>query len=288
MIKTIKTIQFLLITLFLSSSVLAGTVIEIQNNNEDMSIMTDGQRVRMNMSGADYVIVDYKNKNVSVVDPQKQQVMQLNVDEVAKGNSAPLVRTSVKRLSSGQMIAGYKTQKYSYTANGKSCGVIYGSADAYQVRDIKALLGAMKTMLEKQRAALGGFAAFVDDCTLADLQVVDHVNTIGMPMRTEKNGRVESEVKSINVDVALPANTFVIPANYRNVTMQDEMKAATKDIVNAQQQIQQRGYYGQQGQQPQVQQMARQMQQSGQMTPEMMEQMRRSQEMMRQYQQPRY
>ena len=54
----IKTIQFLLITLFLSSSVLAGTVIEIQNNNEDMSIMTDGQRVRMNMSGADYVIVD--------------------------------------------------------------------------------------------------------------------------------------------------------------------------------------------------------------------------------------
>ena len=284
----IKTIQFLLITLFLSSSVLAGTVIEIQNNNEDMSIMTDGQRVRMNMSGADYVIVDYKNKNVSVVDPQKQQVMQLNVDEVAKGNSAPLVRTSVKRLSSGQMIAGYKTQKYSYTANGKSCGVIYGSADAYQVRDIKALLGAMKTMLEKQRAALGGFAAFVDDCTLADLQVVDHVNTIGMPMRTEKNGRVESEVKSINVDVALPANTFVIPANYRNVTMQDEMKAATKDIVNAQQQIQQRGYYGQQGQQPQVQQMARQMQQSGQMTPEMMEQMRRSQEMMRQYQQPRY
>ena len=284
----IKTIQFLLITLFLSSSVLAGTVIEIQNNNEDMSIMTDGQRVRMNMSGADYVIVDYKNKNVSVVDPQKQQVMQLNVDEVAKGNSAPLVRTSVKRLSSGQMIAGYKTQKYSYTANGKSCGVIYGSADAYQVRDIKALLGAMKTMLEKQRAALGGFAAFVDDCTLADLQVVEHVNTIGMPMRTEKNGRVESEVKSINVDVELPANTFVIPANYRNVTMQDEMKAATKDIVNAQQQIQQRGYYGQQGQQPQVQQMARQMQQSGQMTPEMMEQMRRSQEMMRQYQQPRY
>jgi hypothetical protein len=275
----IKTIQFFLITLFLSSSVMAGTVIKIQNNNEDMSIMTDGQRVRMNMSGADYVIVDYKNKNVSVVDPQKQQVMLLNVDEVAKGNSAPLVQTSVKRLSSGQMIAGYKTQKYSYTANGKSCGVIYGSTDAYQAGDIKALLGAMKTMLEKQRAALGGFAAFVDDCTLADLQVVDHVNTIGMPMRTEKNGRVESEIKSINMNAVLPANTFVIPANYRNVTMQDETKAATKDIVNAQQQMQQRGYYGQQGQQPQVQQMARQMQQSGQVTPEMMEQMRRAQHM---------
>jgi hypothetical protein len=280
----IKTIQFLLITLFLSSSVLAGTVIEIQNNDERMSIMTDGQRVRMNMSGSDYIIVDYKDNNVRVVDPQKQQVMQLNVDEAAMGNSAPVVRTSVKRLSSGQMIAGYTTQKYSYTANGKSCGVIYGSTDAYQARDIKTLLAAMKIMLEKQRAVLGGFAAFLDDCTLADMQVVDHVNTIGMPMRTEKNGRVESEIKSINVDVVLPANTFVIPANYRNVTMQDEMKAATKDMTNAQQQIQQRGSYGQQGRQPQVQQMARQMQQSGQMSPEMMEQMRRAQHM-QQYQQ---
>jgi len=284
----IKTIQFVVITLLLSSSVMAGTVIEIQNNNERMSIMTDGQRVRMNMSGADYIIVDYKNKNVSVVDPQKKQVMQLNVDEVAKGNSAPVVRTSVRRLGSGQVIAGYKTQKYSYTANGKSCGVIYGSSDAYQARDIKALLGAMKTMLEQQRAALGGFAAFVDDCTLADLQVVDHVNTIGMPMRTEKNGRVESEIKNINMDVVLPANTFVIPANYSNMTMQDKMKAATKDMVNVEQQVQQRGYQGQHRQQSQVQQMARQMQQSGQLSLEVMERIRRAQEQMQQYPQPRY
>lgn len=269
----IKTIQIWVITLFFSSSVMAGTVIEIQNNNERMSIMTDGQMARMNMSGADYIIVDFKDNNVRVVDPQKQQVMLLNVDEAAMGNSGPLVRTSVKRLSSGQMIAGYKTQKYSYTANGKSCGVIYGSSDAYQARDIKTLLAAMKTMLEKQRALLGGFAAFVDDCTLADMQVADHVNTIGMPMRTEKNGRVESEIKSINMNVDLPTNTFVIPANYRNVTMQDKMKVATKDVTNVQQQ---------------VQQMARQMQQSGQMPPEVMERIRRAQEQMRPYPQPRY
>ena len=269
----IKTIQIWVVTLFFSSSVMAGTVIEIQNNNERMSIMTDGQMARMNMSGADYIIVDFKDNNVRVVDPQKQQVMLLNVDEAAMGNSGPLVRTSVKRLGSGQMIAGYKTQKYSYTANGKSCGVIYGSSDAYQARDIKTLLAAMKTMLEKQRALLGGFAAFVDDCTLADMQVADHVNTIGMPMRTEKNGRVESEIKSINMHVDLPANTFVIPANYRNVTMQDKMKVATKDVTNVQQQ---------------VQKMARQMPQSGQMPPEVMERIRRAQVQMRPYPQPRY
>jgi len=284
----IKTIQIWAITLFFSSSVMAGTVIELQNNNERMSIMTDGQTARMNMSGADYIIVDFKDNNVRVVDPQKQQVMLLNVDQAAMGNSGSLVRTSVKRLSSGQMIAGYKTQKYSYTANGKSCGVIYGSSDAYQARDIKTLLAAMKTMLEKQRALLGGFAAFVDDCTLADMQVADHVNTIGMPMRTEKNGRVESEIKSINMNVDLPANTFVIPANYRNVTMGDKAKVAIKDTANVQQQVRQSDYHGQPRQQPQVQQMARQMQQSGQMPPEVMERIRRAQQQMRPYPQPGY
>jgi hypothetical protein len=280
----IKTILFLVVTLFLSSSVMAGTVIEMNNNNERISIITDGQQARINMSGADYIIVDYKNNNVSVVDPQKQQVMLLNAGATATANSAPLVRTSVKRLSPGLMIAGYKTQKYSYTANGKSCGVIYGSTDAYQARDIKVLLTAIKTMLENQRALLGGFAAFVDDCTLADMQVADHVNTIGMPMRTEKNGRVENEIKSINRDVILPATTFVIPANYTDVTMQDKMKTAAADMTNGQQKIPQRGYHGQQ---PQIQQMARQMQQSGQMTPEILGQMRRGQEMMRPYQQQR-
>jgi hypothetical protein len=280
----IKTILFLVVTLFLSSSVMAGTVIEMNNNNERISIITDGQQARINMSGADYIIVDYKNNNVSVVDPQKQQVMLLNAGATATANSAPLVRTSVKRLSPGMMIAGYKTQKYSYTANGKSCGVIYGSTDAYQARDIKVLLTAIKTMLENQRALLGGFAAFVDDCTLADMQVADHVNTIGMPMRTEKNGRVENEIKSINRDVILPATTFVIPANYTDVTMQDKMKTAAADMTNGQQKIPQRGYHGQQ---PQIQQMARQMQQSGQMTPEILGQMRRGQEMMRPYQQQR-
>jgi len=268
---TKSTPLFALLFLF-SSPVMAGTIVEIQDENELTTVMTDGKQARMNVSATEYVIVDYKNNSVKFVSHPEKQVMLLDTDGMPSGNSAPAVRTSIDKLGSGQVIAGYKTQKFSYTANGKSCGVIYGSKDAYQLKGIKELFAAMKTMVEKQRAIMGSFAGMIDACTQADMNVSDHVNTIGVPMRTEKNGRVRSEIKSIKVDVSLPADAFVIPASYKTVTMQEAMSGNMADG-----QMQQH--------QPQMQEMMRQMQQSGQMTPEMMEQMRQAQEMMRQYQQ---
>jgi len=253
-----------------SNTVTAGTILQIQNNDDMTTVLTDGKLARLNMSGADYVIIDYRKHTVKAVSPPKQTVMILSADKMAAGNHGPEVRTDIKELGAGIKVAGYPTQKYAYSANGKSCGVIYGSKDVYQKKGIKELFQAMKTMMEKQRAILGGLAGMVDDCTLADMKVSDHVKIIGVPMRTEKNGVVDTEIKSIRLGVNLPADTFVIPASYKTITMEEQMR-------EVKQQMQQN--------QPQMQQMMQQMQQSGQMTPEMMEQMRRAQEMMKQYQQ---
>lgn len=262
----IKLIQLTCVCIFLVSSnaVFAGTIIQIQNKNDLATISTDGKLARMSMSGDEYVIVDYKKHTVKMVNPQKRQVVLLSTGKRSAGKSSA-IRTSVKNLGAGIPIAGYPTQKYAYSANGKSCGVIYGSKDVYQKQGIKDLLQAMKTMMERQRAVLGGLAGMVDDCTLADMNVSEHVNTIGVPMRTEKNGRVDSEVKSIRLDVALPADTFTIPASYKTVTMEQQMHEMKQAM---------------QKHQPQIQQMMQQMQQSGRMSPEMMEQMRRMQDVM--------
>jgi len=264
-----KTLQFTGYIFFLFSSVsLAGTVVEIQNNNELATVLTDGQQARINMSGAEYAIVDYKNQSVKVVDPKKQQVMLLNVKTMTGGKqSAPVMRTSVDRLGNGQLIAGYKTQKFGYSANGQQCGVVYGSWDAYEVKGIRELLSAMRTMMEQQQAMLGGFAALIDDCILADMKISDHVKTIGVPMRTEKNGKVDTEIKSIKVDVDLPADVFTIPASYKTVTLQEQMSGMNNMV----------------GAQPQAQQMMQQMQQSGQLSPQAMEQMRGAQGMKQRY-----
>ena len=266
-----KSVQFICtITLLSSSASMAGTIIEIKNKNDVSTILTDGKKARMNTAGAEYVIIDYKDNSVKVIDPKKQQVMLFDIDDMPKSDKAPKVRTLVKNLGAGPVIAGYKTQKFGYTVNDKSCGIIYGSKDAYKTKDLKDLFDAMKTMAQRQQAMMGNFAGMVDDCTLGDMEMSGHMNTVGVPMRTEDKGVVDSEIKSIKLDVVLPASTFVIPASYKTATIKEEIQKATKDM---------------QQHQPQMQQMMEQMQQSGKMPPEAMEQIRRAHEMMKQYQQ---
>ncbi|MDT8282550.1 MAG: hypothetical protein RQ982_07005 [Gammaproteobacteria bacterium] len=262
---------------FTGSFALASTVIEIQSKGDMTTVLTNGQYARVNMSDTGYVVVDFNRQQALVVSPQKQQVMLFDAKAITPGSNSSIVRTSVNLLGNGSVIAGYPTQKYSYTANGKSCGVIYASRAAINAEGMHALLQAMAIMMQQQRAALGGFAGFVDDCTLADMQVTDHVKTIGVPMRTERNGVIDSEVKSIKLDVALPENIFIVPVAYKTVTMQDQIQASAQDMSNNRRQPQA----------TEMMQQLQQMQQSGQMTPEMRQQMRRTQQMMRQFQQGR-
>ncbi|MFV2005334.1 MAG: hypothetical protein ACC650_09005 [Gammaproteobacteria bacterium] len=271
-----KSIPLFAILFMFTASAVAGTIVEIQDEGELTTIMTDGKKARMGMPSAEYVIVDFKSNSVKFVSPQEKQVMLMDSDGMPAGkDKVRVVKTSIKNLGAGPVIAGYKTQKFSYAANGKSCGTIYGSKDAYQAKGIKELFSAMKTMMERQRTMMGGFVNMIDDCDLADMNLSEKVTTIGVPMRTEKNGRVDSEVKSIKTGVSLPADAFSVPANYKTTTMQEQMKAMSGSMAGSKNQMQQ---------QPQMQDMMKQMQQSGQITPEIMEQMREAQEMMNQYQ----
>lgn len=274
------------------STAQAGTVVEIQSEGTRSTILSDGKMVRMGMGEGEYAIVDTGKKQVNVVSPQKKQVMLLGTASVASGKPAPKVKVSFRPLGNGRVVAGYKTKKYDYLVNGKSCGILYGSHDAYQQKGVKGLVQAVQSIMDEQQAVMGGFSAFMDDCTQADMQISSYVQKIGIPMLTEKNGRIESEIKSIRTDVELPANTFVIPPSYKRVTMQDVISQVAgaqsgmlPDTPPGSPAAPHAGM-GQDGgpSQQQMQGMMRKMQQSGQMTPEMMEQMRQAQEMMMRYQ----
>ena len=268
-----KMIQIISTFLLFSSSIsMAGTIIEIKNNNEITTVLTDGKQARMNMGGSDYVIVDYKNNSVKVVDRKNRQVMLFDIDTMSKTGNAPRLQMSIKNLGAGPSIAGYKTQKFGYTVNGKVCGVVYGSKNAYQHKDIKVLFDAIITMMQQQLSMLGGFTSLLDACTLADIEMSNHVATIGVPMRIEKKGSVDTEVKSIKLDVDMPADTFAVPVSYKTINTNGEVQKIQKSMTRVQRHISQ-------NQQPQIQQMQR----PGQLTPARMEQMRRNQPMMRQY-----
>ena len=138
-----------------SNVVVAGTIIEIKNNNEIFTVMTDGKQARMNTGGSDYVIVDYKANSMKNVDRKNRQVMLLDTNNMHKKGNAPRVQLSIKNLGAGSSIAGYKTQKFGYAVNGKTCGIVYGSKDAYQHKGVNALFDTIKTMMQKQLAMLG-------------------------------------------------------------------------------------------------------------------------------------
>lgn len=260
------------------SSAMAGTIVEIQSGNDLTTVMTDGKQARMSMSADEYVIANYQDNTMKYVSKAEREILLIDLNSKPAGKSAHSVKASIKKLGTGKTVAGYSTEKFSYSANDKKCGVVYGSKQALKLEGIEKLFKAMSAMAEKQRSMMGGYSAMIDECTQAEMNMDENIKTVGVPMRTEKDGHILSEVRSIKVNASLPADAFTAPADYKTVSMQQKMEEMSGKMADVKKQMQQ--------QQPQMQEMMRQMQQSGQMTPEMMERMRQAEEMMKRYQQP--
>lgn len=272
----VKPIQLMTVLCLLCSSMtMAGTIIEIQNKGELTTIYTDGKHARMNMSGEEFVVADYENRQVRMVNPQKNEITLLDARQMPALSNSPIVRTEVRQRGVSNNIAGYTTHQYEYFANGKFCGFIYGSKTAYQVEGVKELFSAVKVLMDRQQEILGGLAGMLDVCTLADMKLSDHVATIGVPMRSERNGSVETEIKSIKVGVEIPGYIFEIPVSYGIVTMPGQTKEVAAEMPKVRQKTQQY--------QPQMQNERWQMRQSEQVPPHAVQQMYRTQEIMRQY-----
>lgn len=263
-----------LIFCFFSSAVMAATLIDVTNEDGGQTqVMMDGNKSRLNMGeGEGYVLIDYSKQSMLVVIPEKKQILDMSGDMPSMGGRpAPRLKTELVSNGNGPTIAGYSTKKYMLKAEGKVCGTLFGSKAAMETTGIARLFESMKTMAEKQRAAMGGYAAMIDVCTRANMEFASQGQRVGVPMRMlDARGKITSEIKSIKTNVSLPANAFAIPQGYKTVTMSDQMKGVSQAVSKAQKQA------------PNMQQMMQQMQQSGRVPPEAMEQMKRYQEMMQQ------
>ena len=67
---------------FFSTAVVAGTVVEIQQDNETTTAITDGRKVRMNTSPSEYVILDSSNNSIRLVDKEKHLVTLVDAGEI--------------------------------------------------------------------------------------------------------------------------------------------------------------------------------------------------------------
>ncbi len=258
----------------MATAVQAATVVELSGQGKVRQIVTDGKKARISAGNNDYVIVDYKSSSVKMVMNAKQQVLVMDGEMPSVAGKAPEVKTSLKKNGNGPDIAGYGTTAYDWGTNMKKCGRIYASKEVLAVDGMRELFDAMHTLMKKQRDAMGGYAAMMDGCTRANLQMTDQVEKIGIPMRIVKaDGQVVNEIKSIKTNVTVPKNAFDIPADYKVVTMQEMMQRAQQARQSMQQQM------------PQIQQQLQQLKASGKLSPEAMKQLEKYQQMMQQGQQ---
>lgn len=273
MLRLSSTATLLLFSIVTTAS--AATLVDVKDKkNGHTQIMTDGKKARMDMGDdGSYMVIDYDRHTVHAVLPEQQQIMDLSGDMPAMGGApAQQVHTELSAAGDGPTIAGYATKKYSLKANGRHCGVIYGSKEAMHAAGISQLFDAMKRMIDKQRAAMGGYASMVDDCTRANMDFASLAETVGVPMKmVDKNGSDASEVSAINTSATLPADAFLLPDTYKVVTIAEQAQQAQQGMQQLQQQM------------PQIENMLKQMQQQGGIPPEAMEQLKRYQQMMQQH-----
>lgn len=149
-------------------------------------------------------------------------------------NTAPgaAVAVDVKlvRKGAGPAIAGYPTDHYVVTANGKRCGEEFLSNKAMD--DLKATAVASERFWqfgEESASGMGG--ARSDPCDLAGSQLGRSYRSSGIPLRVlGADGSLDMEVTRIVKNAAPPPGGFALPSGYAVIDMQQQMQDAMRQM----------------------------------------------------------
>jgi hypothetical protein len=271
-----KQLITIIFTLSICGLTQADTQIKaIEQSGESNTITCNESMCRMdNSNEPGYTLFDASRQQFKMVDTQRRKVMVMDLKR-AKKQAPPAtskVKVSLKKIGKGPKIAGYSTYKYTLSANGKLCNTIYASKAAMNIKGIANLFDAMNTMNQQSFNMMGGFRSMMDECEEANMQSEKLFKSSGAPLRTiDANGQLESEIQSINKNAKINKAFYQVPAGYQQVSMQQQMDQARQQMKQNM---------------PDMNQIMQQMQQDGgNLSPEAMEQMKKMQEMMKQYQQ---
>lgn len=237
-ISQIMKLQILvcLLGLFIiSHTASAAIVIDVVSKGNTGRVMSDGHRARLDLPGEDgYMLMDYQSGRMLMVSPSVQQVIDLGNAGSREPVDANAAGIELRPLGHGPKIAGFTTVQFSLVASGQNCGVVFGSDEAMHLRGINQLFDALQSMLESQRNALGSFAAFIDSCTLASMNMAAHAGFTGMPMRMlDVNGKLLSEVRQINTGAEIPLSAFAVPPGYERVSLNKEALQPAQNVSSA-------------------------------------------------------
>ena len=201
-------------------TVQAATLVEITDTEGLTRIFRDGSKSRLEMSGeSGYMVIDSAAQTVHAVVPEERMVMDMSdsLKNAPDAGPASSVKIKLNKQGSGPRISGYKTTRYSYSADGKDCGTLFTSQQALADTGINDMFAMMERLSAQADAMMSAFGQQdADPCERTGPGLTDMLKKIGAPLRIlDSNGKTVSEVITIDKDAALPANAFAIPADYK-------------------------------------------------------------------------
>jgi len=224
-------ILIIILASLLSTPIHADTVIEFKNQNTKSQFLTDGKMARINTRGTDdYFLVDFADKTIYSVTAETKQISNLSASVPSlSGIQAPSISLKLKPLGKGPDIAGYPTTRYRLAANGEYCGSIYASREALKGTAVENMFDAIKTMADNHRQSLGGFAALIPVCQMAQMELANRLKEIGAPMRMQdKDGQIDSEITKILKNAAVEEHYYAFPAKSDRVSMGEKVESGQK------------------------------------------------------------
>jgi hypothetical protein len=237
------------------------------------TISSNGQKVRINgaqMPG--YVLVESVAGAYFMVDPKRNEAIMATPTEIAGVEEDVRLSISLKPRGAGEEIAGYGTGRFDLISNGIQCGILNGSSELMQNRDLRRMFDAMQGMHKMMRSLSAGVAGLLTECQRATSRLADLVDTAGFIMRVvDDKGELLFEVLSVSTDAELADDYYALPAGVKVVDMNAKVEQAMQkgqeliqqmpDMEQMMQQIQQNGGQINEETQQQMKQMMEQMQQ---------------------------
>lgn len=255
----------LIITFVFSCSSIANadTLIRILTDEGNITeVKSNGTTTRIEMAPEPgYVLINHIKHSVYIIIPEEKMIMNMSA-KTPTNNIMAKLDIKIRAVGNGPKIAGYATKKYTLTANGDDCGIIYGSKKALKNKNIRNIYNAVNEMVDNQNSMMGEMSQMMDACDRAETDLSEQTKIMGLPLKTvDKNGSVTSEIKSINTHAKISASAYKLPSGYRMTSMENEMLNMQNKMPNIEQ-----------------------MMQSGQISPEDMKQLQEMQNMLKQFQ----
>lgn len=249
--------------LFFTSPLLAATLVEIKSEGTVSRIYSDGNKARMEADKGNYTIIDPKTATAYSVMDSERQVMKLELSDDGK-NDTPKANVKIENKGKGPEIAGYKTKKYDFFVDGQFCGSLYNSKKAMKDAKLEPLYAFIQAISSKMLELSRHLSVQHDPCIQANTTLTEKALELGLSLKSvEKSGVVSSEIIKIEKRAKLPKGAFTVPADYKVVDV-------NKMHNSMQQELQKKGL--------DMEKMMRQLQESGDFPPEMMEQMQKMQQ----------